>query len=48
MDEAITALEIPFDDVDAVSRRLVECERDATALSLLDEDCSEMAGGIDS
>ena len=48
MDEAITALEIPFDDVDAVSRRLVECERHATALSLLDEDCSEMAGGIDS
>ena len=48
MDEAITALEIPFDDVDAVSRRLVECERDTTALSLLDEDCSMMAGGIDS
>ena len=48
MDDAITALEISFDDVDSISRRLVECERDDTALSLLDEDCSMMAGGIDS
>jgi len=40
MDEDISALEIPFEDIDTVSRRLVECERDITALSLLDKDCS--------
>eukprot|EP00957_Ditylum_brightwellii_P134524 10255546-Ditylum_brightwellii.AAC.1 len=43
LEEAISSLEIPFEDVDAVSRHLVECGRDITALSLLDKDCSMYA-----
>lgn len=38
MDDTINTLEIPFEDVNEISRRLVDRDRNSTALSLLDDD----------